>query len=73
MGGAVRPNQAVDAELGVVDGVPKITPIPPVLKGLPAGRNPLLDETLVHPIPDEPTLQQTISKFMSRFKIHAEM
>mmetsp|Transcript_136620 Transcript_136620/g.237200 ORF Transcript_136620/g.237200 Transcript_136620/m.237200 type:complete len:403 (+) Transcript_136620:1523-2731(+) len=53
MGGAVREDEPIDTELGVVDGVPEVPAISPVLHAL-RGR---LGQPLVHPVPNEPTLQ----------------
>jgi hypothetical protein len=58
VGRPVRPDQAVDTELGIVDRVPKVAAVAPVLHLLAS----LLrggDYTLVHPIPNEASLPHT--------------
>ena len=57
MGGPVRPDKPVDAELSIVNRVSKIAPIAPILH-LPAVFLGSGDNTLVHPIPDEATLER---------------
>ena len=53
----VWPNQAIDAKLGIVYRIPKVSAIPPILHRLAilfsGGHN-----ALVHPVPDEATLHR---------------
>ena len=52
----VGPNHAVDAELGVVRLVAKVSAVRPGLNLLSVGRGELLHEPLVDPVPDEASL-----------------
>ena len=60
VGGAVRPDEAVDAELGVVHRVAEIAPIAPVLDLL-AVLHSLGHDALVHPVPDEAALHGLVA------------
>lgn len=56
MGDPVRPNETVDAELCIVDGIPKITPIAPCLNFIALHILHFVQQPLVHPVPDEAPL-----------------
>ena len=53
----VRPNHAIDAELGIIREAAKVTAICPVLHLLSPRALGCVDEALVHPVPYEPPLQ----------------
>jgi hypothetical protein len=59
VGHAIRPNQAVDAELCIVDGIPKVSTIAPSLHLITLHVLDRVQEALVHPIPDEAALHPT--------------
>ena len=54
---SVGPYEAVDVELGIVHRVPKVASVPPGLDGVAGGILDFMQQALVHPIPDEASLQ----------------
>ena len=60
VGGAVRPHQAVDVELGIVHRLPEIAPVAPELHLLPLPVLATRVQALVHPVPDEAPLQSML-------------
>ena len=61
MGNPVGPNEAVDAELCIVDGITKVTTIAPCLHIIALHVLHFVQQPLVYPIPDEPPLSSIVS------------
>ena len=68
MGRAVRPNETVDAELGIMHWVPEIASIAPVLDLSPINIG-LSHQPLIHPVPNEATLQSNTHHVRSPVQI----
>ena len=54
---SVGPYEAIDVELRIVHGVPKVASVPPGLDGVAGGILDFMQQALVHPVPDEASLQ----------------
>lgn len=69
MRGPVGPNHAVDAELAVMRGIPKVPTVGPGLDEPAVGRGELVHEALVDPVPDETALGvRLVRKLRRMFK-----
>lgn len=68
MRGPIGPDHAVDAELAVMRGIPKVPAVGPGLDEASVGRGELVHEALVDPVPDEAALCVHLVRALRQWK-----